>query len=103
MKSYIDIRPTVSLVAETLAKEQLNSLKGYAHTRQDARGNETPITEQLDILITSLENNILEKVLVYKIDKNLKKDVLLGMNVLHSALINFPEGNNIFFSAEMLT
>lgn len=77
-------------------------IKSFPHKIVDASGNTIPILGIINVEITTLDGPITESMVVHKKDGGLKVEVLLGMNILKYATINFPK-EEIHFNVKSLT
>ena len=87
--ALIDSGATISLISEKLVQNKLKGLAQFAPRVTDANGNEIPILGQIPCQITTPEGKLNEFILVYKDLGKLNVSMILGMNILNNADLNF--------------
>ena len=97
-KIYIDTGATVSLISnKLLTSAQIQRIVPYHHHVIDANGNQINMLGQIDASVkTTSKNTIHESLLVYKQTEKQKFGILLGMNFLSQANIDFPNKKMTF-------
>ena len=95
--AYIDSGATISLVSNKLISNKELEIRRYSNIVRDVSGNKIPIIGTVTAIISTPDGNIKEQLLVYKKDKDMKIDLLLGMNILKRTSIDFLE-KKIYFN-----
>ena len=99
-KALVDTGASISLISKKLVDE--NELKPCRKKVLDASGNYIPIVGEVNTTVVTPGGSFRERFLVCNENKKLKLDILLGMNVLHRAVLNFPDGTIKFKDIKQL-
>ena len=75
---------------------ELDKLRPYNNTVHGASGQVLPILGELPVTLVTPNSEIVETLLVYSTKSGLTIDVLLGMNILQQASMDFPNEELIF-------
>ena len=90
--ALLDTGASVSLVSEDILNSETTNLTTYKKTVVDASGNRIPIIGEVEIKIITPKGTFHENLLVYSANSALKIKIILGMNILRQANMDFPNG-----------
>ena len=83
LRGYTDSGATVSLISDAvLSEKQLKSLRPYNRDVNDANGNTIDILGEVKVKFKVDSSSIYEKFLVFKKNKAIVHDLLIGMYIL---------------------
>ena len=90
IKGYIDSGATVSLLSDkSLSNRERKSLKPFTARVSDANGKPIPIIGVSPIKIDVQTQTIRTRILIFRKNDELSHDLLVGMNILKAATLDF--------------
>ena len=97
IRAYTDSGATISLISDVLLSEKLKSkLLPFKGRVTDANGNSVPILGEIPVSMRIPSQEIRESLLVFKKTSSIAHHILIGMNILKHAILDFVTKNICF-------